>query len=94
MSHAMTYKSIVTKYPNKFILAMVDRRHPESERAVLFKVLRVFRNERELRKAYNYYNAEGFEEVLPINSYLVNDPDAPDMPPDLTAAFFRRYFNS
>ncbi len=94
MSHAMTYKSIVTKYPNKFILAMVDKRHPDSERAVLFKVLRVFRNERELRKAYEYYNAEGFEEVMPISSYLVNDPDALEMSPDLTAAFFRQYFNT
>lgn len=94
MGDSMTYNGVVTKYPNKFILAMVDRRHPDSERAVLFKVLRVFRNERELRRAYNYYNAEGFEEVLPINSYLVNDPDAPDMSPDLTAAFFRGYFNT
>ena len=94
MGDAMTYNGVVTEYPNKFILAMVDRRHPDSERAVLFKVLRVFRNERELRKAYEYYNAEGFEEILPINSYLVSDPDAPDMPPDLTAAFFRRYFNT
>lgn len=94
MSHAMTYKSVVTKYPNKFILAMVDRRHPDTGRAVLFKVLRVFRNERELRKAYNYYNAEGFEKVVPINSYLASDPDAPEMPSDLTAAFFREYFNT
>lgn len=94
MGHSMSYKSIVTKYPNKFILAVVDRRHPDSQRAVLFKVLRVFRNERELRKAYNYYNAEGFEKILPINSYLESDPDAPDMPPDLTAAFFRQYFNT
>lgn len=94
MSHAMTYKSIVTKYPNKLVLAMVDRRHPDSGRAVLFKVLRVFRNERELRKAYEYYNAEGFEEILPINSYLVNDPNALEMSPDLTAAFFRKYFNT
>lgn len=90
----MTYRGVVTKYPNKFILAMVDRRHPDSERAVLFKVLRVFRNERELRKAYEYYNAEGFEEILPINSYLVSNPDAPDMSSDLTAVFFRRYFNT
>lgn len=94
MSHAMTYKSVVTKYPNKFILAMVDRRHPDTGRAVLFKVLRVFRNERELRKAYDYYNAEGFERILPINSYLESDLEAPDMPPDLTAAFFRQYFNT
>lgn len=94
MGDSMTYKGIVSKYPNKFILAVVDRRHPDSERAVLFKVLRVFRNERELRKAYNYYKAEGFEEVLPINSYLESDPDAPTMPPDLTAAFFREYFNT
>ena len=57
MGDSMTYNGVVTKYPNKFILAMVDRRHPDSERAVLFKVLRVFRNERELRRAYNYYNA-------------------------------------
>ena len=94
MSHAMTYKSVVTKYPNKFILAMVDRRHPDTGRAVLFKVLRVFRNERELRKAYDYYNAEGFEKVVPINSYLASDLEVPDMPPDLTAAFFREYFNT
>ena len=94
MGDSMTYKGVVTKYPNKLVLAMVDRRHPDSGRAVLFKVLRVFRNERELRKAYEYYNAEGFEEVLPINSYLVNDSDAPDMSPDLTAAFFRQYFNT
>lgn len=94
MGDAMTYNGVVTKYPNKFVLALVDRRNPDSGRAVLFKVLRVFRNERELRKAYNYYNAEGFEEVLPINSYLVSDPDAIEMSPDLTAAFFRRYFNT
>ena len=94
MGDSMTYKGVVTKYPNKLVLAMVDRRHPDSGRAVLFKVLRVFRNERELRKAYEYYNAEGFEEILPINSYLVNDSDAPDMSPDLTAAFFRQYFNT
>jgi len=94
MGDSMTYKGIVSKYPNKFILAVVDRRHPDSGRAVLFKVLRVFRNERELRKAYDYYNAEGFERILPINSYLESDPDAPDMPPDLTAAFFRGYFNT
>lgn len=94
MGDSMTYKGIVSKYPNKFILAVVDRRHPDSQRAVLFKVLRVFRNERELRKAYDYYNAEGFERILPINSYLESDPDAPDMPPDLTAAFFREYFNT
>ena len=94
MSHAMTYKSVVTKYPNKFILAMVDRRHPDTGRAVLFKVLRVFRNERELRKAYDYYNAEGFEKVVPINSYLASDLEVPYMPPDLTAAFFREYFNT
>ena len=94
MGDSMTYNGVVTKYPNKLVLAMVDRRHPDSGRAVLFKVLMVFRNERELRKAYEYYNAEGFEEILPINSCLVSDPDAIEMSPDLTAAFFRGYFNT
>lgn len=35
MGDSMTYKGIVSKYPNKFILAVVDRRHPDSGRAVL-----------------------------------------------------------
>ena len=90
----MTYKNIVTKYPNRFVLAIVDKSHPDTGRAVLFKVLRVLRTERELRKAYDYYNAEGFEKILPINSYLASDLEAPDMPPDLTAVFFRQYFNT
>ena len=94
MGQSMTYKTIVRKHPNRFIVAVVDRRHPDSKRAVLFKVLQTFINVEGLRRALDYYKAEGFKNVVPINSFMEDDKEAPDMPPELTAEFFRNYFNT
>lgn len=39
MGQSMTCQTIVRKHPNKFIVAVVDRRHPDTNMAVLCKVL-------------------------------------------------------
>ena len=93
MGQSMTYQTIVRKHPNKFIVAVVDRRNPDTNMAVLFKVLQTTVNVEKLRKAFNYYREEGFEGVLPISSYQEGDKDVPDMPPDLSAKFFRTFYN-
>lgn len=93
MGQAMTYQTVVRAHPNKFIIAVVNKRHPDTNVAVLFKVLQTTVNVEKLRKVYNYYRDEGFEDVIPISSYLEDDDDASDMPPDLSAKFFKTYYN-
>ena len=93
MGQSMTYGTMVKKHPNRFIIAMIDRRHPDSRRAVLFKVLQTCTNVASLKKALGYYETEGFTGVVPVNSYMEDDTDAPEMPPDLTAKFFREYYS-
>lgn len=89
----MTYQNIIRKHPNKFIVAIVDIRHPDTGVAVLYKVLQTSTTKQGLLKMYDYYKTEGFKHVVTISTYAEDDIDAPDMPPELTAGFFREYFN-
>ena len=82
----MPYKQILEKYPERFIIVLPEQRGVEDNKPLTFKVLQTCTTTEACEKAMNYYDLEGFENVIPLPNFI--EP-VEDLNPKYVARLFR-----
>lgn len=65
----MRFEDITKKHPEKFIIMLPVLRNTETNKPITFKVLQTCDTEKECEKAMDYYDLEGFENVIPVPNF-------------------------
>lgn len=91
MGNSVTFKTLLKKHPNKFVICTVGLRDSVTKRAKTFSILQTVRDTADMEKAIEYYQCEGFTGVVAIPTFLSDD--APDFPPRYAALLFRTIYH-
>lgn len=85
-------KKIMKKYPCFFVL-LVPRKRDDAGWVKSWTVLNTVRDVTDCEKALEYYEREGFDEVVAISTYPDTGEDSnvlnPELPPRIVAKFYR-----
>lgn len=65
----MRFGEITNKYPDKFIIVSPVLKNAETNKPITFKVLQTCETTEACEKAMEYYDLEGFENVIPIPNF-------------------------
>lgn len=91
MGNSVTFKILLEKHPNRFVICTVDLRDAVTKRAKTFSILQTVRDTADMEKAIEYYQREGFKGVVAIPTFI--SEDAPDFPPRYAALLFRTIYH-
>ena len=92
MRDILTYDTMIKKHSNSFIICIVACRDAETNKPKSYKVLQTAKTTEDLKKALDYYDAEGFENVIAINNFDEEAGKAPEFPPEIAARLFRNLY--
>ena len=87
----MTLKEIVRRHEGFYAIAFVKTRDEETKRSVEYGVLQTCRQPEKLKGLLEYFQLEGFKDLIPIPCFGEDDARADKMPPEAYAAFWRSY---
>lgn len=90
MGNSVTFKQLVKKHPNKFVIAVVSTRDAETKRANSFQILQTVDDVTEMELVMEYYQQEEFEGVVAIPTFT--SEDTPDLPAKYAALLFRTLY--
>lgn len=65
----MRFKEITEKHPDKFIIMLPLLRNAENHKPITFKVLQTCKTKEDCEKAMDYYDLEGFEDVIAVPNF-------------------------
>lgn len=94
MGNTLTWKSVIKKHPNRFILATVALRDAINQKAKTFRVLQTARDFQGMQSLKEYYKNEGFEGVIVIPNFPDDSPEIKGYPPKLSAELFRNLYHA
>lgn len=91
----MTIKQLFQKHPNVLVLATPKLRDASNNFAKSWIVLQTASNVPDCEKALNYYEENGYEEVVIISTFTEESfSQVPEIPTRLIAKFWRVYFGT
>lgn len=92
MRDILTYDTMIKKHPNSFIICIVACRDAETNKPKSYKVLQTVLTTEDLQKALDYYDAEGFENVVAVPNFDEDNGKVPEFPPEIAARLFRNLY--
>jgi len=95
MEKGILFKTITKNHSNRFVLAKVALRDAETDIAKSFLVLQSVRTTDEAKRALDFYESEGYSEVVVLPVFDNEDnPELQKFPPELTAKTFRILYHA
>lgn len=89
----MTYKNLVAKYPNRWVLTMPNKRDDETKRVTDWKVINTTRVFNEAERLCDFYRSEGMKGICIIDTGEAVEDARFEQSAGASARFIRVWLN-